>query len=226
VTKIIGLGAGGHAKVVIEVLQSIDSNDIVGLLDHNPKLWNRRVLGIEVLGDDALMFELHGQGVRHAFIGLGGADDTGPRRLLYQRARDIGFEIISAVHPDATVSPSAKIGSGLTVFAQAVVNADARLGENVTVNTGAIVEHDCHIGDHVHLATGSRLCSAVQVGSGAHIGAGATVRQNISIGEGAVVGAGAVVVKNVDPWTVVMGVPAKLYRQLAMTGQEAGTNLV
>ena len=168
--------------------------------------------------------ELHRQHIRHAFIGLGGAADTSPRRRLYGQAQDHGFEIVSAVHPQATISPSAEIGLGFTILAGAVVNASACLGVNVIVNSGAIVEHDCQVGDHVHVATGSRLCSTVRVGSGAHIGAGATVRQSISIGEGAIVGAGAVVVKDVEPWTVVVGVPARLHRQLAAAGLEAETS--
>ena len=54
----------------------------------------------------------------------------------------------------------------------------------------------------------------MRVGAAAHIGAGATVRQLISIGEGAVVGAGAVVVKDVPPWTVVVGVPARILKRV------------
>jgi sugar O-acyltransferase (sialic acid O-acetyltransferase NeuD family) len=223
VQKVVGLGAGGHAKVMIEALRATGSYEIAGLLDPNQELWNLTVLGVKVLGGDALLPELRRQGINQAFIGLGGADDAGPRRRLYQQALDQGFKIVSAVHPQATISPSAVTGHGFTIFAGAVVNAEARLGDNVTVNTGAIVEHDCQIGDHVHIATGSRLCSTVRVGSGAHIGAGATVRQNISIGEDSIVGAGAVVVKDVDPWTVVVGVPARLHRQLAATGLEAET---
>ena len=71
------------------------------------------------------------------------------------------------------------------------------------------MEHDCRLGDNIHVATGAKMCSTVTVGSEAHIGAGATVRQGISIGEGAIIGAGAVVVEDVDPWTVVVGVPAR-----------------
>jgi UDP-perosamine 4-acetyltransferase len=201
------------------------SFEVIGLLDPREEIWGHSVLGVSVLGDDDMLPELRRQGIRLAFIGLGGADDTGPRRRLYRQARAFGFDIVSAVHPQATVSPSAVIGHGFTIFAQAVVNAEANLGDNVTVNTGAIVEHDCQIGDHVHVASGSRLCSNVRVGTGAHIGAGATVRQNISVGEGAIVGVGAAVVKDVEPWTVVVGVPARLHRQLvaADLGTETGT---
>jgi UDP-perosamine 4-acetyltransferase len=206
--RVIGLGAGGHAKVVIDILSLIGDFDIVGLLDPKRDLWGTELLGVPVLGSDELLSEIQDQGVSHAFIGLGGSADTNPRRQLYEMACGRGLKIVNAVHPRAIIASSAEIGKGPTVLAGAVINAAARLGDNVIVNTGAIVEHDCAIGNHVHIATGARLASTVEIGSGAHIGAGATVRQGIAIGEGALVGAGAVVVNDVSPNTVVVGVPA------------------
>jgi len=211
--SVIGLGAGGHAKVVIEALRLSGGHDIVGLLDPKPELWNTVVLDVPVLGGDDLLAELKAQGVSLAFIGLGGVGETGPRRRLYELALDRGFQIIRAIHPQAVLSPSAQLGEGPTVLAGAVINAEATLGDNVIVNTGSIVEHDCVIGSHVHIATGAVLAASVTVGDGAHIGAGSTIRQGISIGEGALVGAGAAVVKDVAPDTVVTGVPAKILQR-------------
>jgi UDP-perosamine 4-acetyltransferase len=207
---VIGLGAGGHAKVVIEMLRLIGGYKLVGLLDPRPHLWNTNVLGVPVLGDDCLLTELYYEGVRHAFIGLGSVGDTAPRQRLYEEVRGRGFEIVQAIHPQAILAPSADIGPGATVMAAAVINTAASLGENVVVNTGAIVEHDCRIGDHVHIASGARLASTVDVGAGTHIGLGACIRQCIRIGRQAIVGAGAVVVDDVPDNVVVVGVPARV----------------
>ena len=211
--SVIGIGAGGHARVVIEILRLMGGYDLAGLLDSRPELQGAQVLGVPVLGDDSLLPGLYAQGVRHAFIGLGGTGDTRPRRRLYELARGLGFEIVAAIHPQAVLSPSAQIGRGPTVMAGAVINAAARLGENVIVNSGAIVEHDCVIGNHVHIASGARLASTVHVGDSAHIGLGACVRQCVRIGAGAIVGAGAVVVKDVPDDAVVVGVPARVLRK-------------
>lgn len=211
--QVVGLGAGGHAKVVIEILQIVGVYEIVGLLDPKQELWNTEVLGVPVLGDDDLLPQLYEQGIHYAFIGLGTVGDTRPRRRLYEKARRHGFQIVESIHPQAVISPSAEFGEGVTIMAGAVINACTRLGANVIVNTGVVVEHDCVIGDHVHIATGAKLASTVRVGTGAHIGAGATVRQCIAIGEDALVGAGAVVVKDVPPHTVVVGVPARSLRE-------------
>lgn len=212
--RVVGLGAGGHAKVVVEILRLIGGYELVGLLDRKRELWGTEILGVQVLGDDTLLAKLYEQGVRHVFIGVGSIGNTRPRRMLYEIARKDGFEVVYAVHPQAVIACSAEIGQGCTIMASAVVNAAARLGDNVIINTGAIVEHDCVIGNHVHIATGARLASTVTVGEGSHIGIGATVRQCVRIGRDAIVGAGAVVVNDVPNDVVVVGVPARILRSI------------
>lgn len=206
--KVVGLGAGGHAKVVIEILKKRDDCEIVGFLDSSPKLAGQRVLGIPVIGDDSLIQGLQDKGISHVFIGVGTVGSTQNRRLLYQRARKAGLEVIQAVHPQAVISQTARLGYGITVMAGAVINALAHIEENVIVNTGSIIEHDCFIGAHSHIATGARLAGGVHIEEGAHVGLGASILQGIRIGKNAVVGAGAVVIRDVPEGTVVVGVPA------------------
>lgn len=194
---------------MVDSLRAGGKVGLIGVLDQDKSLWGREVLGVPVLGGDELLPKL-AQAATHFVVGLGGVGDNEPRRRLFELGIKHCLKPLTVCHPAAICSPSATVGDGSVIFPGAVVNACAALGVNVIINTGAIVEHDCLVGDHVHVATGSRLCSAVHIGTGAHIGAGAIVRQLVTIGEGAIVGAGAVVVKDVEPWTVVVGVPARL----------------
>lgn len=207
---LIGLGTGGHAKVMIEIIRGQSRYDIRGLLDADAGLWGTQVLGCPVIGDDRVMPELFSSGIRHAFVGVGGSGNTHPRRTLYERARQAGFSIVDTIHPKAVISTSAVCGEGVTIMAGVVINAQARLGANVIVNTGAIIEHDCEISDHVHVATGAKLAGTVFVGKGTHIGLGASVRQCVRIGANVLVGAGAVVVDDVPDNVIVVGVPARV----------------
>jgi UDP-perosamine 4-acetyltransferase len=221
VPRVVVLGGGGHARVVIEVMRAQGTALPYAVLDTNPALWGREALGVPIRGDDALMVELIREGVTHAIVGLGSVGDNRPRRRLHALAQQYGLQLLTAIHPSAICSSSASIGRGTLVCPMAVVNAAAVVGANVILNTGAIIEHDCAIGDDAHVATGARLASGVFIGSLAHIGAGATIRQQLVIGEGAIVGAGAVVVKDVKPWTVVMGVPAHLARRVPEAEMES-----
>ena len=210
--EVVGLGAGGHAKVVIEILKLNNEYAIVGLLDERSEKAGTEVAGIPILGDDSMISDLHARGIHHAFIGVGTVGHGNRRPQLYESLRTQGFTLVAAIHPSAVISPSAQLGAGPTIMAGAVINAGALIGDNVIVNTGAIVDHDCIIGDHSHVATGACLSGAVKVGKGAHIGVGAVVRQAISIGSNSVVGAGAVVINDVPDNVVVVGVPAKIYK--------------
>jgi sugar O-acyltransferase (sialic acid O-acetyltransferase NeuD family) len=210
---VIGLGAGGHAKVVIEILRMDNRYQLVGLLDPKPELKGRTVFDLPVLGDDDLLSNLVNDGVRHFFIGLGSVGDVSLRRQLYDIALARGMRPVSAVHPRSTISRSATLTVGVTIMAGAVINACAFLGANVIVNSGAIVEHDCVLSDHVHVATGARLASTVSVGEGSHIGVGASVCQCVQIGRNSIVGAGAVVISDVPNDVVVVGVPARILRK-------------
>jgi UDP-perosamine 4-acetyltransferase len=212
VIQVVGLGAGGHAKVVVEILHLREDYQLVGLLDPREELWGTKTGETVVLGGDDLLSELFAKGVHHAFIGLGSVGNTSPRQILFDRACGQGFSIVSAIHPQAIIAPSALIGAGATLGAGSVLNTNAKLGDNVIINTGAIVEHDCFIGDHAHIATGARLAGEVYVGPGAHIGIGASIRNGIRIGREAIVGAGAAVVSDVPANAVVTGVPARVMK--------------
>lgn len=205
--RAVGLGAGGHAKVLLDALRGNADVHVVGLLD--PGRIGLSVLGIPVLGGDELLAELAERGVEWGFVAVGSVGDPSIRRQLWDRLVRRGFRPLSIVHPDSTVSPSASLGAGVQILARAVVNADAIVRDNVIVNTGAIVEHDCIIEDHVHIAPGAVLAAGVTVREGTHIGMGAAVLQGVVVGKGSVVGAGAVVVRDVSDEATVVGVPAR-----------------
>jgi UDP-perosamine 4-acetyltransferase len=210
VIRVIGLGAGGHAKVLIDILRRAGEYEIVGLLD--PDQAGETLADVPVLGGDEQMPKIRAAGVTAAFIGVGGVGDNSMRTALYEKALANGFSLVNAIHPRSIIASSAHLGQGVTIMAGAIVNPDVQIGDNVIINTGAIVDHDCEIGAHAHISPGAVLSGGVRVGNGAHVGAGATVRQYIQIGDGAIVGAGAVVVRDVAENSIVVGVPARILR--------------
>jgi sugar O-acyltransferase (sialic acid O-acetyltransferase NeuD family) len=167
-----------------------------------------------VLGSDRLLPELIAKGGDCFVVGVGATGDNRVRQRLFDLGLSYHLFPLTIVHSKAICSRWAKIGPGCQLLPGSIINTGATLGANIIVNSGAIVEHDCILSDHVHVATGAKLASTVRVGTAAHIGVGATVRQCISIGDGAIVGAGAVVVKDVEPYSVVVGVPARKVREV------------
>lgn len=206
--SIVGIGAGGHCKVIIEIIRRTGSWKIAGLLDADPAKKGKCISGIEILGNDDLASALAHQGVRAAFIGIGSVVATQLRRHVFVRCRDLGFELPVLTHPSASVAFDIEIGVGTCIMPGAIVNPGASIGECAIINSGSIIEHDCEISSFAHVSPGAVLGGSVFVGEGAHVGIGSVVRHGIRIGKNAIVGAGAVVVKDVPDDTTVTGVPA------------------
>lgn len=201
--KVVILGGGGHAKVVIELLRGMGEWAIVGCLD--PRA-STPIAGIPILGGDKLLPELSREGIRHACIAVG---DNRIRTRLGSEAARHHFEWVTATGRNVTISPLATVGAGTVVMEGAVINADAQIGELAVINTGAIVEHDCHVGAGTHVAPGAILTGGVTLGSLAFVGAGATILPGLTVGAEAIIGAGAVVIRNVPAGETHAGIPAK-----------------
>ncbi len=204
--EVIILGAGGHGRVVLDILRQSKTYKPVGFLDNNKGLHGRRVDGLPVLGGLESLSEVRGHGVRGAVVAIG---DNGVRRELGDVVERGELELISAVHSSAQLASNASIGKGVVIAAGALVCAHCQIGDYAILNTGCIVDHETMIGTSVHICPGVRLAGHVVVESGAFVGIGATVVQNVRIGFEAVVGAGAVVTQDVEPMTTVVGVPAR-----------------
>jgi UDP-perosamine 4-acetyltransferase len=206
--KIVLLGGGGHAKVVIDLINACGSYEIVGIADAQLAA-KVSISGVTVLGNDSVLPELYRKGIKNACIAVGSVKDNSNRKTLYEKVKREGFSIPALVHPSAIISGKSRISEGVQVMAGAIVQTSSSIGENTIINTGAIVEHDCAVGSHVHICPGATLSGGCLIGEGAFIGVGATVMQGIKIGSNSIVSAGAVVINDVPDNAKVIGVPAK-----------------
>lgn len=205
------LGGGGHAKVLLGALMA-GSVPVAGVLDPDPALAGKTLLGVSVLGDDRELLRFQPDEIL-LVNGLGSVGLPVRREELFARYKGLGYRFARVVHPSAVVAADAELGEGAQVMAGAVIQPGCRIGDNVIVNTRASVDHDCHIGDHVHLAPGVTLSGGVTVADGVHVGTGATVIQGVRIGRGSLVAAGAVVVSDIPECSVASGVPARVVQK-------------
>ena len=203
---VVILGAGGHGRVVLDILIQARQHNPIGFLDNNEKLHGRRVDGLPVIGGISKLDDLQTRGVRGAIIAIG---DNGVRRGMADLLDQHHLDQVNAVHPSAQIARNATIGKGVVIAAGALVCAHCQIADNAILNTGCIVDHECAIGTAAHICPGVRLAGHVLVESGAFVGIGATITQNIRVGYEAIVGAGAVVIRDVEPMTTVVGVPAR-----------------
>lgn len=189
-------GASGHARVITDILAA-NGVRVDALVD-----------------DNARLAELDGLPVVHDATGLSPMIvSIGNNRIRRQIATGLRCAFATAVHPRATVSPSASVGEGTVVMAGATVNAAARVGRHCIINTNASVDHECVLGDFVHISPNVALCGNVHVGEGTHIGVGASVIPGVKIGEWVTVGAGATVISDLPDGVTAVGTPARIIKQ-------------
>ena len=199
--KVILVGAGGHAKVIADIVLK-SGDQLLGFLDDDPT--KTFVLGYPVLGriEDWEKFSKEAK----FLLAIG---NNHVREAL---AETLKVDWYIAIHPSAQIGIDVVIGEGNAVMANAVINPGARIGKHCIVNTAAVVEHDNQIEDYVHVSVGARLGGTVQIGRASWIGIGAAVKNNVTICGDCLVGAGAGVVKDLFEPGEYVGVPVKKVR--------------
>jgi sugar O-acyltransferase (sialic acid O-acetyltransferase NeuD family) len=201
VNELFILGAGGHAKVVVETAFLCGFRP-VAVYDDDEKLAGTNVLGVKVEGK---ISDLPENFARPAFIAIGNNE---VRRKLTRKFPLAKWQTL--IHPSAVISRHFKIGDGTIICAGAVIQADARIGGQVIVNTGANIDHDCVLGDFVHVCPGGNLAGGVRIGEGCLIGIGSSIIPLKSIGAWSILGAGSVVIDDISAGSRAWGVPARI----------------
>lgn len=178
-TDIVLIGAGGHARMVVDALQASGIR-IALVIDPIKPAW----LDAEHSADDTAI-----PAAASVVIGIGGVTlgELRKRLALLQALTARGHQAPTVIHPSAVVSSSATIGPGSQIAAAAIVQAFARIGTGVIVNTGAIVEHDAAVGDGCHIAPGAIVLGGAVVGATSMIGAGAVVLPQAHVVAGSMV---------------------------------------
>lgn len=151
--------------------------------------------------------------------------------------KDVMVHHTANVSDQAKIGKGTKIWINVQIRENCEIGEDCIISKDVYVDTYAKIGDRCKIQNSVSIYQGVELESEVFVGpnacftndkvprafnnswkitktlikKGASIGANATIVCGITVGEYAMIAAGSVVTKNVEPYSLVMGNPAKHY---------------
>ncbi len=192
--SILLVGAGGHARSCIDVIEQEGRYKIAGLIGL-PSEVGQEVLGYSIIGDDEDLPALLTTDMA-VLITLGQIKTAALRVKMYEKLQKMCGNFPVIISPRAYVSPHAKINNGTIVMHGAIINAGADIGHNCIINSNVLIEHDVVVSDHCHISTASVLNGAVIVDRETFVGSGAHVRQSIKIGKRCIIGMGQSVVKN------------------------------
>lgn len=187
------LGASGHAKSVIDLLESTVS--VEGVFDDNPQI--KSILGREVFSPIPEAFPADFP--IHIAIG-----DNFLRKSISRRLPD-GSVFINILHSTAILSTHARLGTGVVMMERTIVKVGTSVGNHVIINTGASIDHDCQISDFVHIAPCACLCGNIQIGEGTLVGAGTVILPGVKVGEWCLIAGGSIVHKDMPNGTKWIG---------------------
>jgi len=203
--KLAIIGAGGHGKVAADIAK-LSGWDTIHFFDDNPPItypW-------QVLGSCGDLIAHKIKNYDGIFIAIG---NSHYRKNLFNILNKHN-NIISLIHPQATISKYASIENACLIAANVVINPDTIIHKGCIINTGATVDHDCQIKAFSHIAPGVHLSGNVKIGHNNWIGVGSTIIQGIELADDIFLGAGSLVVKNLTKSGLYYGSPAILQKEL------------
>ena len=195
--KLVLVGAGGHAKACIEIIETGGDFSIAQIVGKETEL-GLNIMGYTIKHTDADLGLLREE-YEYAFIGFGQMDNPEPRRDMHSKLLKLGYQLPTVISKHATVSKYAKIGAGTIVMNGAFLIADCTIGECVIVNSGALLEHDVLVGNHCHVSTRVTINGSSKIGQGTFVGSGTVVRNGIEIGDNSFIGMGSVITESLPP---------------------------
>ncbi|WOD43374.1 acetyltransferase [Hwangdonia lutea] len=212
--NIVIIGASGHAKVIIDIIEKLNHFTIVGLIDSYKPI-GTQIFDYMVLGrkeDVPLLKKTYN--FNKGIIAIG---DNWARKINYEKLTTIDpdFEFISAVHPNAIIGKNVSIGMGAVILAGVIINSDAIVGDFCIINTKASLGHDSQIKKYSSLGPNATVGGHVSIKTCTYIAMSATIIQSIKIGKHSIVGSGALIVRDVPDFNMVYGVPGKFIRKVA-----------
>ena len=204
--NVIVYGAGEFGSLVSNVVSYIDELNIVAYGDDSLNKSNEKIDDIPIYNMDKLMSFASDNNIRSAICAIG---DNYVRSEKYNYLNNLGFEMISIVHPKSLIDSKVNFGKNVIIEMGTAIHTCSNIGNNVFLGGDALIGHHNIIGNNVLIGGNVSFGGSVVVEDFVSVGVGASIKPGITIGKGAVIGVGAAVIKNVEPNTTVVGVPAK-----------------
>lgn len=199
--NVVIIGAGGHAKVIADIITKSNDN-VIGFLDDNLDIQNKTIyLNKTVLGTTK---DIDKYKEYYFVIGIGN------NNIRENIANSYDLKWYTAIHPNAIIANEVSIEEGSVAMAGSIINTGTKIGKHCIINTKSSLDHDNMIEDYVHISPGATLAGTVHIKEKTWICAGATIINNITIAKNNIIGAGSVVIKNINEENgTYVGVPAR-----------------
>ena len=168
IKPVVVLGAGGHAKVLIEILIRMEI-EVLGVsikFTDKPEKTNYRLFS-----DDEVMSKFSPKEI-NLVNGVGSLPNHKVRYDLSMTYAEKGYNFISISHPSSIISSDVKIGKSVTIGANSLVYGNTKIGLGTFIGPSVTVSHDTDIGKFCLISVGSIIGARVSIQEEVFIGSG------------------------------------------------------
>lgn len=134
------------------------------------------------------------------------------RSKMFDKCKQKGYNFVSYISSKATIFHKDKIGENCFILENNTIQPFVTIGNNCVLWSGNHVGHHSKINDHVLLTSHVVISGHCDIESHTFFGVNSTIRDGLTIKEGIVVAMGSLVTKSFEPWSLVMGSPAKVVK--------------
>lgn len=127
------------------------------------------------------------------------------------------YNVFSFIHPSCFVSPSAKIGKGVTVYTMSNIDHGCELENGVIIANSSLVAHDAKVGKCTYVAANVCICGNVNIGEQCFIGSSVTIANNLTIGNNCTIAMGTNITKDIPDNSFAIGNPFVLKNNVILT---------
>jgi sugar O-acyltransferase (sialic acid O-acetyltransferase NeuD family) len=195
VSEIVLFGLEDFARIARTYLEVDSPHSVVAFTANERYIETDELDGVPVVPFESLLESHPPDGVA-MFVAIGFSGVNSARRQVYERCKELGYELISYVNSKATYWDELVLGDNCFVFEENVIQPNVRIGNNVILWSGNHIGHDSTIEDHCFIASHAVISGNVTIGESSFVGVNATFRDGITVAPKCVIGAGALIMKD------------------------------
>ena len=210
--KLVCLGASNPETLrVINAIKKVDADfHFLGFVDNDEKKWGTEFYGYPVFGGMKKVGKLSKEGA--VFCNL----ITGDCATRYETTKllvECGARLTNLIHPSVNLE-MVKLGVGNYIQEAVILQAEVCIGNNSSIHIGSLIGHETSIGNSTFIAHGCNLSGSIIIEDGVFVGTGVSIVPRTTIGKWSIIGAGAVIIENIPPYSIVVGNPGRVVKEV------------
>lgn len=202
VRRILLLGDGIGAALVLDVMFRLEGLVPYGILDDDEAKIGRNIKGVTVLGPLGEARRLWVAGHYDGAVCLL-QNRMDLRRRVFDELRAQGVPFVNIIDPSAIVHSGAQLGDGNIIQPFCRIGTESVIGDNNMLSAYVNIDHHSHLGSHCTFGPSVCTSGEVFIGESVRFGTGIRIEPRIRIGDHVIIGSGAVIVGDIPDYARV-----------------------